>query len=114
MDPHPIPDGIVGLLIRNSCGIHTAVFEKMSMSWNYRIIKSEAPGGAAVYAMHEVHYEGGVADSWNAEPAQLVSEDIGGLHWIVSAFTQGLHKPVLHVIDGKLHTLDANEHGSTT
>jgi hypothetical protein len=80
--------------------------ETTLMSWNYRIIKSELPSGLAIYAMHEVHYEGGVANAWNAEPAMLTSEDVGGLHWTLSAFMQGLDKPVLQVVDGKLCALE--------
>jgi len=72
------------------------------MGWNYRVIKSERPDGTPVFSIHEVHYQDGVVNSWNAEPAKLVSEDAGGLRWMLSAFTHGYRKSMLSVVDGKL------------
>lgn len=65
------------------------------MSWNIRQIYHDQVEFPYI-ALHEVYYTPtGEIKCFTTEPIQMVSEDVEGLHWYVSACTQALQEPLL-------------------
>ena len=64
--------------------------------WNYRVMRSEQPGGPPWYAIHEVYYgAGGAVDGWAEKAATLGSETVDGLLSELAIVAEALTQPVL-------------------
>lgn len=71
------------------------------MSWNYRVLKTQAKGDVPVWAVHEVYYDdAGTITQWSENPTRPQGESCAELQRDLQRYAAALTKRPLDVTSG--------------